>query len=87
MSYVFDNSPLSKLFRNYYPMTFRSLWERFDALVASGSIVSTREVLREIKDGNQDKLLQWVRRHPEVFAIPTAAEGAFVARIYSIGHF
>jgi hypothetical protein len=49
--------------------------------------VSTREVLCEIKDGNQDNLLQWVRRHPEVFAIPTAAEGAFVARIYSIGHF
>jgi hypothetical protein len=29
MSYVFDNSPLSVLFRNFYRRTFRSLWERF----------------------------------------------------------
>ncbi len=34
MSYVFDNSPLSVLFKNYYRNTFRSLWGRFDELVA-----------------------------------------------------
>ena len=33
MSYVFDNSPLSALFKNYYPNRFPSLWERFDAVV------------------------------------------------------
>ena len=47
MNYVFDNSPLSALFRNFYRKTFRTLWERFDALVADSSIVSTREALRE----------------------------------------
>jgi hypothetical protein len=51
MSYVFDNSPLSVLFKNYYRGTFKSLWEHFDELVGDGSIVSTREVLREIEDG------------------------------------
>jgi hypothetical protein len=44
VSYVFDNSPLSALFRNYYRKTFPSLWHRFDQLVADGRLVSTREV-------------------------------------------
>ena len=38
MSYVFDNSPLSVLFKNFYRNTFRSLWENFDALVADGGL-------------------------------------------------
>ena len=42
--YIFDNSPLSALFRNYYPETFPTLWDNFNALVANGEIVSTREV-------------------------------------------
>jgi hypothetical protein len=33
MSYVFDNSPLSALFRNYYRKAFPTLWARFDKLV------------------------------------------------------
>jgi hypothetical protein len=56
MSYVFDNSPLSVLFKNYYRRTFRSLWERFDQLVADDRLVSTREALREIEDGAPDNL-------------------------------
>ena len=38
MSYVFDNSPLSALFRNYYRKTFPSLWQHFDQLVADGRL-------------------------------------------------
>jgi hypothetical protein len=51
VSYVFDNSPLSALFRNYYRKRFPSLWQRFDQLVADGRLVSTREAFREIEDG------------------------------------
>ena len=51
MKYVFDNSPLSTLFRNYYPKRFPTLWALFDELVAKGGIVSTREALHEIEDG------------------------------------
>lgn len=87
MSYVFDNSPLSALFRNFYRNTFRSLWERFDGLVEEGRLVSTREVLREIEDGATDSLREWAAHHHKLFATPTAAEGAFVARIYSAAHF
>jgi len=87
MSYVFDCSPLSVLFKNYYRKTFRSLWERFDRLVADGEILSTRELAREIADGGPESLRQWATQHSHIFTTPTAAEGEFVARIYSVPHF
>jgi hypothetical protein len=87
MSYVFDNSPLSVLFKNFYRTTFPGLWARFDELVGDGRIVSTREVLREIDDGASESLRQWAAQNPGLFATPTAPEGAFVTKIYSVAHF
>lgn len=85
--YVFDNSPLSTLFRNYYRKQFPSLWARFDGLVANGTIVSTREVLHEISDGPVESLREWSADHQNFFAIPTGDEAAFVAKIYQVAHF
>jgi Domain of unknown function (DUF4411) len=87
VSYVFDNSPLSVLFKNFYRRAFRSLWERFDELVDNGDIVSTREVLREIEDRAPDNLQEWTKQHRALFTTPTAAEAEFVARIYRVTHF
>src|SRR5580700_2081041 len=87
MIYVFDTSPLSALFKNFYRRRFPSLWERFDDLVANGHIASTREVSREIEDGPIEHLRNWAADHRDLFTVPTAAEGAFVARIYAIPHF
>lgn len=87
MTYVFDNSPLSVLFKNYYRRRFPSLWEKFDVLVEDGDIVSTREVLREIEDGATDSLREWAAENGDIFTIPNAEEGAFVARIYAVPHF
>lgn len=87
MNYVFDTSPFSTLFKNYYRRTFRSLWERFDDLVEEGRIVSTREVLRELEDGPVRSAAEWANQHNELFATPSAAEGAYVARIYRVTHF
>lgn len=87
MSYVFDTSSFSAFFGSYYRKPFRSLWERFDALVADGSIVSTREVWRELEDRPLPALVEWEKSNGHVFPTPTAAEGAFIARIYSVRHF
>ena len=87
MTYVFDNSPLSTLFRNYYRSRFSSLWRRFDDLVVNGDIVSTREVYREIEDGPVESLREWAAQNGELFTIPNAEEGAFVARIFAVQHF
>jgi hypothetical protein len=85
--YVFDTSPLSALFKNYYPKRFPTLWANFDALVAAGNLVSTREVAHEIADGPVESLRNWADGHQALFPAPGAAEGAFVAQIYSVGHF
>ena len=87
MSYVFDNGPFSTLFRNFYRRTFRSLWERVDALVENDSILSTLEVLREIEDSSDVSLRDWAQQHRNIFTTPTPPEGLFVVKIYSIGHF
>lgn len=85
--YVFDTSPLSSLFKNYYRGRFPTLWDRFDALVAEGRIVSTREVMRECTDGPVESLRLWAAAHQDFFQVPLAAEGAFVAQIYGVAHF
>ena len=85
--YVFDNSPLSVLFRNYYRRRFPTLWDMFDGLIADGRIVSTREVCREAEDSSLENLRDWATAHQPVFHVPTAAEGAFVVQIYAVRHF
>lgn len=85
--YVFDNSPLSVLFKNYYRGRFPTLWKNFDTLLASGGIVSTREVVREIEDSSIAELREWAKNNQAVFTVPNAAEGAFVAKIYGVAHF
>jgi hypothetical protein len=85
--YVFDTSPLSTLFKNYYRNRFPSLWRRFDDLVAGSQIISTREVSREIDDGAVGSLRLWAADQNGLFATPTAPEGAFVASIYGVAHF
>jgi hypothetical protein len=87
MIYAFDNSPFSVLFKNYYRRRFPSLWQRFDELVGNGSIVSTREVLREIQDGAVESLRDWAAQNLGLFTVPNAEEGLFVARIYAVQHF
>ena len=56
-------------------------------MAANGSIVSTREVRREIEDGPIEPLRDWAEANQALFATPTAAEGAFVAQIYGVAHF
>lgn len=85
--YVFDTSPLSVLFKNYYRRRFPTLWAQFDALVADGHVVSTREVLREVHDGAVESLRLWCAGQQGLFPAPTAHEGGMVARIYAVAHF
>ena len=86
MKYVFDTSPFVSLFKDFYPSTFVTLWQNFDALIGAGEIVSTREVYREI-EGQEDELRKWAKDHKAIFTTPTPEEGEFVSRIYRVGHF
>lgn len=87
MIYVFDNSPLSALFKNFYQKRFPTLWKHFDSLVADGRLLSTREALREIEDSSIDLLRDWCKSNKHIFTMPTAEEGGFVAKIFAVPHF
>ena len=56
-------------------------------LVGNGSVVSTREVFREVSDSAIEPLVQWAKQNHHLFATPTATEGVFVAKIYAVSHF
>jgi len=86
MIYVFDSSALIDLFKNYYPMRFPSLWEKFESSKTEGKIVSVREVLNEIK-GYGDRLDGWAKENRDFFQLPSPEELVFVAEIFKIPHF
>lgn len=85
--YVFDNSPLSSLFRNYYPDLFPTLWTNFHRLVRDGSITSTREAHREIKISKDASLVAWADANKAIFTVPTAKEALQVMEIFKVAHF
>lgn len=84
--YVIDTSVVSALHKNYYREHFPTLWKNFDGLVASGQVTSTREAFRELEDFGGDSFA-WAKEHEHIFAVPDAAEGAQVVRIYAVEHF
>lgn len=86
MVYVIDTSVVSALHRNYYKGTFKTLWNLFDEIVEEGRITSTREVFRELDDGGGSAFV-WAKGHKDIFAMPDAKEGGFVAKIFSVPHF
>lgn len=87
MIYVFDTSSLSKL-KHFFPGVFKSVWSDLDALVQSGNLISTREVLNEIERGDVDAHTnQWLKDRKYMFTTPTANELRFVAQIFQMPHF
>ena len=88
MDYVFDTSSLIDLFSNFYESRFPSLWKKFDQLVASQRFASVREASNEIqRHYRADRLTEWMRQNPSVFAEPTEGEVAFVKEIFEYPHF
>ena len=84
--YVFDNSPLSNLFKHFYRGRFPTLWQNFEALVSRDVVTSTREVKRELDQyAHADQ--NWIRQYSQIFSTPTTAELEIIRRIYAIKHF
>ena len=87
MKYVFDSDSLINLFRHYYPERFPTLWEKFDALISAGELISVREVFNEI-GSSEDALATWAKEHKDIlFMESTAEELRFVAEIFKVEHF
>ena len=87
MIYVFDNSSLSNL-KHFYPEVFKSVWFGLDDLIEKGNLISTREVWRELQNGNPTgHVNEWLKERKHIFKTPTNEELQFVAEIFKIKHF
>jgi hypothetical protein len=87
MIYVFDTVSLSSL-KHYFPNIFKSVWTGLDGLVASGNIISTREVWNELQRGSPHPYTQpWFAANQNIFAVPQADELKFVGQIFAVPHF
>ncbi len=87
MTYVFDTSSFLVL-KNYYPSRFPTVWKGIEGLVKAQSLISVREVLKELESYvEQDIVLDWANSKEEIFLIPTSAELHFVSQIFAVPHF
>lgn len=87
MTYVFDTSSFLVL-KNYYPSRFPTLWKGIEELVKAQSLISVREVLKELESyGERDFVLDWAKSNKEIFLIPTNAELGLVSQIFAVPHF
>ncbi len=87
MIYVFDNSSLSNL-KHFFPEVFKSVWIGLDDLIASDQLISTKEVWRELQNGNPTgHVNDWLKQRKHIFSTPTNEELRFVAEIFRIRHF
>jgi len=88
MIYVFDNSSLSNILKHYYTDRFPTFWEKFEAMVKDGNIVSVREVGNELTGKFDDTSIELLKKdNKDFFATPTPAELGFISQIYSVTHF
>ena len=87
MKYVFDSNSLIDLFRHYYPERFPTLWDKFDALVSEGKLLSVREVFNEI-GSSEDSLANWAKEKKNIlFLESTTEELKLVGEIFQVRHF
>lgn len=70
MKYCVDTSSLLQLQRVYPQDVFPRLWEHVAALAADGRLISSEEVLLELKRKEGDVVSQWAQQHATIFLPP-----------------
>ena len=78
--YVFDSSALFDLKRDYPINIFPTLWEWFNDMCKEELVIAPREVLREIKNGN-DELVDWAKEFDNLFLEPTDEEVGILSQV------
>ena len=78
--YVVDASIWIRIWRNHPPDIFASLWEKLDAAIAAGDLVSPDEVLQELQRG-EDTLAETLSTRTRLFLPLDDAQMAAVADV------
>jgi len=68
--YIIDSSSLIELNRHNPIDLFPTVWERIESLINKGRLIAPKEVLYEIKKGD-DQLARWAKRQSGLFKEPT----------------
>ncbi len=88
MIYVFDSNSLSNILNHYYQDRFPTFWEKFDAMVQQGNIISVREARFELTlKFNDETIDRLAKQNKNFFPPPTVEELGFITQIYSVAHF
>ncbi len=87
MPYVFDTNSF-RVLENYYPKRFPTFWSYFEDAVETGTVVSVREVYKEMENQARTSwFLEWAKEHRDSFLTPSSEEMQFVAEIFRVPHF
>lgn len=79
--YVIDSCALIDLRRRWYPEdVFESLWVKIETLVKDGRLKSHREVLRELRQ-QDDEVARWAKAHRTMFGDPDEAQQKWIEEI------
>ena len=88
MKYVFDTNSLSNVLNHYYVERFPTFWEKFNAKIQGGNLVSVREAKFELQGKFDNDAIEHLSKfNPDFFADPTNEELEFISEIYAITHF
>lgn len=80
--YIFDTSVFLEIFHAYYPSVFPTLWNKFNAEIAKGAIISVRDVRPEmLRKRVTPHLEDWVNQNTNIFTQPSAQEQKFVTHL------
>ena len=83
--FVFDTNSLIKL-NSFSKDIFISLWAEIHELISDEELTSTREVLREVAD-RDDEVHTWCKLNKELFVTPNDDEVKVVGEIMSLPKF
>jgi len=83
LGYVIDTNSLIDLYRRHYSRDrFPTLWEKFEALISQGLVISSLQVFKEIEQ-KDDELLKWTKANKGMFKDLDTTQEKYMRRIMS----
>ncbi len=65
--YCADTSSLVNIQRIYHISRLEGIWSFLDDLANAGRLAAPREVLNELKEGQDDEVYEWAKSHANIF--------------------
>ena len=85
--HLFDDSSL-RVLEHYFPERFPTFWKKFDQAAAAGSVLSVRDVLKELEAlARTEWIIKRLTRNANFFQIPEPRALGFVPQIFAVPHF